>query len=291
MLNTHQERNQEATVYIGNLDEEVTEAMVWELMVQAGPVVNVHMPKDRVTMQHQGYGFCEFASEEDADYAIRIMNMLKLFGKPIRVNKASSDKKQMEVGATIFVGNLDPEVDERTLYDAFSSFGIIVQAPKIARDPDTGGSKGYSFLGFDSFEASDAAIEAMNGQYLMNRPMSVSYAFKKDGKGERHGSAAERLLAAQAKKNQQLGLAPAPVPAPVPVRAVAGMPAAGPAGGAQGMYVPPSMSMPGYPAMPPVPGAFGMPPVPVPPPGAFAMPPAGFAAYAPPPPPPMGRGY
>ncbi|KAJ3357760.1 glutamine--fructose-6-phosphate transaminase (isomerizing), partial [Allomyces javanicus] len=289
MLNTHQERNQEATVYIGNLDEEVTEAMVWELMVQAGPVVNVHMPKDRVTMQHQGYGFCEFASEEDADYAIRIMNMLKLFGKPIRVNKASSDKKQMEVGATIFVGNLDPEVDERTLYDAFSSFGIIVQAPKIARDPDTGGSKGYSFLGFDSFEASDAAIEAMNGQYLMNRPMSVSYAFKKDGKGERHGSAAERLLAAQGKKNQQLGLVPAPVPAPVPVRAVAGMPAgAGPTGGAQGMYAPPP-PMPGYPGMPPVPGAFGMPPVPVPPPGAFAMPPAGFAAYAPPPPPPMGR--
>ncbi|KAJ3361129.1 Splicing factor 3B subunit 4 [Allomyces arbusculus] len=289
MLNTHQERNQEATVYIGNLDEEVTEAMVWELMVQAGPVVNVHMPKDRVTMQHQGYGFCEFASEEDADYAIRIMNMLKLFGKPIRVNKASSDKKQMEVGATIFVGNLDPEVDERTLYDAFSSFGIIVQAPKIARDPDTGGSKGYSFLGFDSFEASDAAIEAMNGQYLMNRPMSVSYAFKKDGKGERHGSAAERLLAAQAKKNQQLGLAPAPVPAPVPVRAVVGVPAGAAVGGAQGMYAPPMppVPMPGYPAMPPVPGAFGMPPVP--PPGAFAMPPAGFAAYAPPPPPPMGR--
>ncbi|KNE57444.1 hypothetical protein AMAG_03157 [Allomyces macrogynus ATCC 38327] len=295
MLNTHQERNQEATVYIGNLDEEVTEAMVWELMVQAGPVVNVHMPKDRVTMQHQGYGFCEFASEEDADYAIRIMNMLKLFGKPIRVNKASSDKKQMEVGATIFVGNLDPEVDERTLYDAFSSFGIIVQAPKIARDPDTGGSKGYSFLGFDSFEASDAAIEAMNGQYLMNRPMSVSYAFKKDGKGERHGSAAERLLAAQAKKNQQLGLAPAPVPAPVPVRAMAGMPAgAGPAGGAQGMYAPPvppmPMAVPGYPPVPgAVPGAFGMPPMPVPPPGAFAILPGGFAAYAPAPPPPMGR--
>jgi hypothetical protein len=32
---------------------EVNEAFLWELFVQAGPVVNVHMPKDRVTTQHQ----------------------------------------------------------------------------------------------------------------------------------------------------------------------------------------------------------------------------------------------
>ena len=37
----------------------------------------------------------------------------------------------------------------------------------------------------------------MNGQYLMNRPLSLSYAFKKDTRGERHGTPAERLLAAQ----------------------------------------------------------------------------------------------
>ena len=30
----------------------------------------------------------------------------------------------------------------------------------------------------------------MDGQYLCNQPITVSYAFKKDGKGERHGSAA-----------------------------------------------------------------------------------------------------
>lgn len=52
--------------------------------------VNVHMPKDRVTQSHQGYGFVEFMGEEDADYAIKIMNMIKLYGKPIRVNKVKS---------------------------------------------------------------------------------------------------------------------------------------------------------------------------------------------------------
>ena len=48
------------------------------------------MPKDRVTMSHQGYGFVEFLGEDDADYAIKIMNMIKLFGKPTRVNKVSN---------------------------------------------------------------------------------------------------------------------------------------------------------------------------------------------------------
>lgn len=49
--------------------------------------VNVHLPKDRISMTHQGFGFCEFLTEEDAEYACKIMNQIKLWGKPIRVNK------------------------------------------------------------------------------------------------------------------------------------------------------------------------------------------------------------
>ena len=99
------ERNQDATIYVGGLDEKVNEALLWELFVQAGPVVNVHMPKDRVTMQHQGYGFVEFLGEDDADYSIKIMNMIKLFGKPVRVNKASAHQKNLDVGANILLLN------------------------------------------------------------------------------------------------------------------------------------------------------------------------------------------
>ncbi|KAI3946132.1 hypothetical protein MKX01_024888 [Papaver californicum] len=190
------ERNQDATAYVGNLDPQVSEELLWELFVQAGPVVNVYVPKDRVTNLHQGYGFIEFRSEEDADYAIKTLNMIKLHGKPIRVNKASQDKKSLDVGANLFVGNLDSDVDEKLLYDTFSAFGVIVTNPKIMRDPETGNSRGFGFISYDSFDTSDAAIEAMNGQYLCNRQITVSYAYKKDTKGERHGTPAERVLAA-----------------------------------------------------------------------------------------------
>lgn len=170
-------------------------------MLQAGRIVNVHLPKDRVTQAHQGYGFVEFISEEDAEYAARIMNQVRLYGKPIRVNKASADKqKTLNIGAELFVGNLDPMVDEKTLYDTFSRFGSLIVAPKIARDENSL-SKGYGFVSYANFEASDDAIANMNGQFLMNKEISVQYAYKKDGKGERHGDQAERMLAAQAKQH------------------------------------------------------------------------------------------
>lgn len=47
----------DATIYVGGLDEKVTDAILWELFVQAGPVVSVNMPKDRVTSSHQGLFF------------------------------------------------------------------------------------------------------------------------------------------------------------------------------------------------------------------------------------------
>merc|ERR1711904_691449 len=67
--------------------------------------------------------------------------------------------------------------------DTFSSFGVLLFA-KIMRDPDTGASRGFGFISFDTFDASDAALASMNGQFICNRPISVSYAYKKETKGQ-----------------------------------------------------------------------------------------------------------
>lgn len=132
MLTRSREQDKEATVYVGNLDERVTDDIVWELMINVGRVQKVHLPKDRVTMSLQGYGFVTFATEEDAEYAVRIMNQVKLWGKPIRVKKASADKSKQEgIGAELFIGNLDPMVDERSLHMTFVRFGPLAANPKV----------------------------------------------------------------------------------------------------------------------------------------------------------------
>jgi splicing factor 3B subunit 4 len=188
------------------------------------------------------------------------------------------------------------------------------------KENDSTTSKGFAFINFASFEASDAALEAMNGQYLCNRPISVSYAFKKDSKGERHGTEAERFLAAQnplplAERPHQL-FADAP---PTHPTSGGGMPPQMPPQmmappsmmgmmqypGAPNPFMPPNpfMQMPGppmpfaqmpglYPGIGP-PGQmpygampFGMPPPP-PPPGMQQFHMGGFPGQpAPPPPPP-----
>jgi len=161
------------------------------------------------------------------------------------------------VGANLFIGNLDIDVDEKLLYDTFSAFGVIISTPKIMRE-EGGGSRGFGFISFDSFESSDAAIAAMNGQFLGGRPISVSYALKKDSKQDRHGSQAERLLAA----NNPGRSRPHTMFASAPTGMGRGFPMGAPM---PGMPMPPQMygqPMPpmGYP-MPPPPNFMIQPPM------------------------------
>lgn len=210
------------------------------------------------------------------------MNMVKLFGKPIKVNKSVGDRRD-EVGANLFIGNLDPDIDEKLLYDTFSAFGVVINTPKIMRDPDNGASKGFGFVAYDSFEASDAAIEAMNGQFLCNKQINVQYAYKKDSKGERHGSQAERLLAQSIERPTMVRphtlFSAGPSSTPAAMGGMMGLPPPPP--GMVGMPPPPPGMMGGIPP-PPMMGGFA-------PVGGFAMPPPGVApppgtTHVPPPP-------
>ena len=148
----------------------------------------------------------------------------------------------------------------------------------------------------------------MNNQFLMNKPITVGYAFKKDGKGERHGTPAERLLAAQARKNNAFPTQQPPPPPPgmgtgmgmypyqqpgmlpgqIPQQAMAPPPPPPPPGLAKAFAAPTTIQYGGMPPPPPPPPGFltganassfgaGIPPPP-PPPG-FGAPPQGYGGY------------
>lgn len=150
-----------------------------------------------MTKEHSRFGFVEFESDVDVDYVINIMNGISLFNKPIRVSRSGRDKKTYEIGANLFIGNLDSDVDEKYLTETFSYFGQLIGPAKVMRDDTGDATKSYAFVYYDSFESSDSAISAMNDQFFGNRRITVTYAFKKDKPGERHGDATERLLASK----------------------------------------------------------------------------------------------
>ena len=138
----------------------------------------------------------------------------------------------------------------------------------------------------------------MNGQYLMNKQVSVQYAYKKDGKGERHGDQAERMLASQARKhNVSVPTPQIPPPqfaAPAPPVMPAGMANANAGDASRPMSAAPTDLGMGRGVAPPPPSA-GFPNVPpptqpnrsVPPPTSLANPPPGLPAR----PPPSQAGY
>eukprot|EP00834_Sanchytrium_tribonematis_P003094 NODE_110_length_18645_cov_0.794403.p13 type:complete len:227 gc:universal NODE_110_length_18645_cov_0.794403:2992-2312(-) len=194
-------QNKQCVVWIGQLAEEVTDSILFELCLQAGPVKSVHLPRDKVTLRHQGFGFAEFMTVQDSDYAIKIFSGIKLYGKAISLKKAVESKTEIFAGAQVFVGNLSPDVDEKLLLDTFIQFGPISQAPKISKDPVTSASKGFGFVCFDQFDSADKAIQTMNGEFLSNKKIRVCYAYKREKSAETVGSPAERLISKEAKKN------------------------------------------------------------------------------------------
>lgn len=93
--------------------------------------------------------------------SIKVLNMVKLYGKPIRVNKAATDKNANDVGANLFIGNLDPDVDEKLLYDTFSAFGVIINTPKVCACAWVGNGEMFERIESLSGLAADACIQGL----------------------------------------------------------------------------------------------------------------------------------
>ncbi|KAJ3707746.1 hypothetical protein LUZ61_011451 [Rhynchospora tenuis] len=79
---------------IGNLDERVSERVLYEILIQAGRLVDLHMPRDKETNKLKGYAFAQYESPEIADYAIRLFNgLVRLYNRPVRFAMSGQDKQ------------------------------------------------------------------------------------------------------------------------------------------------------------------------------------------------------
>ncbi|URD74742.1 hypothetical protein MUK42_25849, partial [Musa troglodytarum] len=81
-----------------------------------------------------------------------------------------------------FVGGLAWATDDRTLEQAFSPYGEIIES-KIINDRETGRSRGFGFVTFRDEQSMRDAIEGMNGQNLDGRNITVNEAQNRRGGG------------------------------------------------------------------------------------------------------------
>lgn len=100
------------------------------------------------------------------------MNFTLLIGKPIRLMYVQRDPTLRKTGlGNIFIKNVDPNIDSKSLYDTFSPIGEILSC-KIETD-ENGKSKGYGFIHFADQKSAERAIKIVNGMDLNGKKLYV----------------------------------------------------------------------------------------------------------------------
>ncbi|XP_042314312.1 splicing regulator RBM11, partial [Sceloporus undulatus] len=72
------------TLFVGNLESRVQEEILYELFLQAGPVTKVTICKDK-DGKPKAFGFVCFKHTESVPYAIALLNGIRLYGRPIKL--------------------------------------------------------------------------------------------------------------------------------------------------------------------------------------------------------------
>nr|GEU81495.1 RNA-binding protein 7 [Tanacetum cinerariifolium] len=77
----------------GNLDERVTDRVLYDILIQAGRVIDLHIPRDRETDKPKGFAFAEYETEEIADYAVKLFTgLVTLYDRTLRFGISGQDK-------------------------------------------------------------------------------------------------------------------------------------------------------------------------------------------------------
>ncbi|KAB2035107.1 hypothetical protein ERO13_D04G112600v2 [Gossypium hirsutum] len=174
-------------LFVGNLPFSVDSAQLAGLFGSAGNVQMVEVIYDKVTGRSRGFGFVTMSTTEEVEAAAQQFNGYELEGRALRVNSGPPPPRREEfsprarggstMGASnrVYVGNLSWGVDDLALETLFSEQGKVVEA-KVVYDRESGRSRGFGFVTYNSSEEVDSAVKTFNGVELDGRPIRVSVA-------------------------------------------------------------------------------------------------------------------
>ncbi|KAF3554415.1 hypothetical protein F2Q69_00011081 [Brassica cretica] len=183
-------------LFVGNLPFNVDSAQLAQLFESAGNVEMVEVIYDKVTGRSRGFGFVTMSSVSEVEAAAQQFNGYELDGRQLRVNAGPPPPKREDSfsrgprssfgggggggggggsGNRVYVGNLSWGVDDMALESLFGEQGKVVEA-RVIYDRDSGRSKGFGFVTYNSAQEVQNAIQTLNGADLDGRQIRVSEA-------------------------------------------------------------------------------------------------------------------
>jgi polyadenylate-binding protein len=167
-------------LYVGDLAPDVNEGLLFEIFNAVGPVASIRVCRDAITRRSLGYAYVNFHQIGDAERALDTMNYTMIKTRPCRIMWSQRDPSLRRSGVgNIFVKNLHESIDNKQLYDTFSLFGNILSC-KVVTDRETGGSKGYGYVHYETAEAANAAIDKLDGMLIDGQEVQVGHFMRRN---------------------------------------------------------------------------------------------------------------
>ena len=165
------EKLSKTNLYIRGLPESTLDSHLVDMCKSYGQIVSTKAILDKNTNLCKGYGFVDFAYEEEALKAV-----VALQNKGILAQMA---RQQEQDPTNLYISNLPKTFDEKKLEKLLKNYGHVIST-RILRDNSTQ-SKGVGFARMESKEICEHIIDKLNGYPLpgstdSREPLLVKFA-------------------------------------------------------------------------------------------------------------------
>uniref|UniRef100_A0A9J8D399 PABP n=1 Tax=Cyprinus carpio carpio TaxID=630221 RepID=A0A9J8D399_CYPCA len=196
-----------ASLYVGDLHPDITEAMLYQKFSPAGQIMSIRVCRDVITRRSLGYAYINFQQPADGEHtltrvlrielrivfhmksecALDTMNYEVIKGRPIRIifvgHFKSRKEREAELGAkameftNVYIKNFGEDIDSEKLNGIFSEFGKTLSV--CVMTDERGHSRGFGFVNFENHGDARRAVTEMNGKELDGRVLYVGRAQKR----------------------------------------------------------------------------------------------------------------
>ncbi|KAJ8936329.1 hypothetical protein NQ314_012402 [Rhamnusium bicolor] len=114
------------TVWCGNLSDQVTEELLFELFLQAAPLEKVRIPTDREGRK-SNFAFITFKHPISVNYVLKLLNGTRLFDKSINVKPRNINSQNQPVDRNIPRIDFQNSLNQTINYNDLFRMGQLIQ--------------------------------------------------------------------------------------------------------------------------------------------------------------------